>query len=335
MVVINKINYKLVNFTLITIIIFFIMITKDVWINLYNILKQALSPVIIAFVLAYVFNSLIPLINFNGGNTLKKVIVLIIFFLVLISIRILAFPLLIKNGIELINYLIPLLKDIIKIESINSYLVGILNKILSILTNNGITLIKSSLNTFSNIILIIILSIYFLFNMESIKKFILKIVYKKQTVYNILKNIDYKLTSYLKSIFIITLIEMIEYTLIYFFIGHPYYLLIGYLAGITTFIPMFGAILTNIIALITGIYVSKKLFILSALVIILCPIIDSYLIDPKIYNKNIKISQIKILIAIIISSSLFNILGIIIAVPLCIIFDEIIKELWRIYFTKK
>ena len=228
MVVINKINYKLVNFTLITIIIFFIMITKDVWINLYNILKQALSPVIIAFVLAYVFNSLIPLINFKGGHTLKKVIVLVIFFLILISIIILSFPLLIKNGIELINYLIPLLKDIIKIESINSYLVGILNKILSILTNNGITLIKSSLNTFSNIILIIILSIYFLFNMESIKKFILKIVYKKQTVYNILKNIDYKLTSYLKSIFIITLIEMIEYTLIYFFIGHPYYLLIGY-----------------------------------------------------------------------------------------------------------
>ena len=82
-----------------------------------------------------------------------------IFFLVLISIIILSFPLLIKNGIELINYLIPLLKDIIKIESINSYLVGILNKILSILTNNGITLIKSSLNTFSNIILIIILHI--------------------------------------------------------------------------------------------------------------------------------------------------------------------------------
>ena len=94
---------------------------------------------------------------------------------------------------------------------------------------------------------------------------------------------------------------MIEYTFIYYFIGHPYYLLIGYLAGITTIIPMFGAILTNIIALITGIYVSKKLFILSALVIILCPIIDSYLIDPKIYNKNIKISQIKIIIVIITS----------------------------------
>ena len=165
--------------------------------------------------------------------------------------------------------------------------------------------------------------------MEDIREKIKYYVKDNEKLSLVIKNIDNSLSSYLKSIFIITIIETIEYTIIYFLIGHPNFLLIGVLAGFTTIIPYFGALFTNIIALVTA---SNNiiLFLLSSLVIMICPIFDSYIIDPKIYHKNINISPIATILSIIVCSNLFGIFGIVIAIPSYIV----VREIGNVYFNK-
>ena len=160
---------------------------------------------------------------------------------------------------------------------------------------------------------------------EKIRLFLLSLNNKK--LYNIIINIDKALTNYLKGTSIIVIVEIIEYTIIYLVVGHPNYLLLGFLAGITTFIPYFGGLFTNIIALITGFCVSKKLFIICLIIAIVVPIIDGYIIDPKIYEKTNKIDNLKAILALVICSNLFGILGVLIAISFYIILDEIIKVL--------
>jgi len=149
----------------------------------------------------------------------------------------------------------------------------------------------------------------------------------KKEVYNIIINIDKALTNYLKGTSIIVIVEIIEYTFIYLIVGHPNYLLLGFLAGITTFIPYFGGLFTNIIALVTGFCISKKLFIICLIIAIIVPIIDGYIIDPKIYEKTNKIDNLKAIISLILCSNLFGIIGVLIAIPFYIILEEVIKEL--------
>ena len=146
-------------------------------------------------------------------------------------------------------------------------------------------------------------------------------------LYNIIINIDKALTNYLKGTSIIVIVEIIEYTFIYLIVGHPNYLLLGFLAGITTFIPYFGGLFTNIIALVTGFCISKKLFIICLIIAIIVPIIDGYIIDPKIYEKTNKIDNLKAIISLILCSNLFGIIGVLIAIPFYIILEEVIKEL--------
>ena len=93
-IIIDKINYKLINFALILVIFFFIIITKNVWINIFLIIKKILTPIIISFTIAYFFNTIVKMINFkNKNHILIKILILIIFLLITIFLIYLSFPL--------------------------------------------------------------------------------------------------------------------------------------------------------------------------------------------------------------------------------------------------
>lgn len=336
MIIIDKINYKLINFALILVIFFFIIITKNVWINIFLIIKKILTPIIISFTIAYFFNTIVKMINFkNKNHILIKILILIIFLLITIFLICLSFPLIIKQLINLSSSIISFSNQLFnnnyfeKISFLKPIITDILTDFINNLSSNSFSYLFKSIDIISNFVLICILSIYFLFKMEDIREKIKYYVKDNEKLSLVIKNIDNSLSSYLKSIFIITIIETIEYTIIYFLIGHPNFLLIGVLAGFTTIIPYFGALFTNIIALVTA---SNNiiLFLLSSLVIMICPIFDSYIIDPKIYHKNINISPIATILSIIVCSNLFGIFGIVIAIPSYIV----VREIGNVYFNK-
>lgn len=327
----EKINYKLINFFLITVIFFLITKTFNVWYNLFIIIKKILMPIIISFAISY---SLFPIVKALRikirNNKISVAIIIIIIFIIIFLLLYLSIPLLIKQITSLSKDIIPFINNLsTKIDFIDMSLIeemlitSIENFIIKFGTNGSPTLIfSSSLEFIKNFVLVLVLSIYFLFNMDSIKE---KIVFfiKNGKYYILIKNIHNSLNNYLKGLFLIIFIEIIEYTFVYFIVGHPNFLLLGILAGITTIIPYFGNLFTNVLALITAISVSNKLFIICSIIAIFLPIIDSYIVDPKIYNKTTNISPIKIIVSIIISSILFGVFGFIIAVPLYLIVEEI------------
>lgn len=326
MVILSKLNFKLINFALITVILFFFSKSFFFIEDIFIVFKSITLPIIISFVISYVINAFSKFIKIN--KNISRVFVIVLILLIISIIFYFSIPILLNQIISL-SYEIEYFFNNTNIDF--SYIKDILVKEIDKIINKFISfdLLSKSVNTITNIIIVFILSIFFTFKMDYIKEkirlFLLSLNNKK--LYNIIINIDKALTNYLKGTSIIVIVEIIEYTIIYLVVGHPNYLLLGFLAGITTFIPYFGGLFTNIIALITGFCVSKKLFIICLIIAIVVPIIDGYIIDPKIYEKTNKIDNLKAILALVICSNLFGILGVLIAIPFYIILEEIIKEL--------
>lgn len=208
--------------------------------------------------------------------------------------------------------------NIIK-DAFSSYL---LDK-LSMIDGYIIKILNMSIKYVTNIIIIIICSIYFLFNMECIRKSIHNFIYKKN-IYNLIKLIDDEIKLYIKGICVNMIIQLFEYTIIFMIIGHPSFLLIGFLASITTIIPVFGGIITGFLALITAFITSKKLFILTIIVMFIFTNVDSYIISPKVYNKTNKIPTILTIISVCIAS-FFGVFAIFISIPVLIVIISVFK----------
>lgn len=305
----NKINYNLLNVLLVLLIIIsiIVLITNTFFSHLIN---SIFLPIVLSFLISYSFYPFIKILNKKFSYNISC----ILFLLSLITIVFISFYFLyysLKDEYHLI------IKDINKFfysyNITNDNLFMYLKRYLTI--NNSFSIINYSYSLFIQFILIIILSVYFTFNMDRIRKKLIK--------NELFSLIDQDLFSYYKGFYIVILLEALEHLLIYYIIGHPYYLLIGALSIITSLIPFIGPIILNIFALISAYFISNSLFFITAVVLILLPIFNNYFIEPKIYNKTICISFLSLIISCFIFSLLFSVWGFILSIPLYIAIKNI------------
>lgn len=313
----DGINYILLNSTFFVLILY--LLSK---LNILTPILNIITILFLSIILSYIVYPIYKVLNRYCNNIISIVIIylsLILFILFLVYSII--------PNTNFINKVIDLLTNILKFidrlnikYSLNINLDMYLENIVSYVINNGMNIITNIVNYLSKFIFIIILSICILLNVDYIKEFVNKIKHNK-----LLYNINDKLKNYLFANIKILFIQFIEYTLIFFIIGHPNYLLLGLLNSINTFIPYIGSLLTNVLAITTASVISKKLLILTSIVSILLPNIDAYVISPKIYKDTNKLPETLCIISIILFGLLFNFFGIVLAVPILIIIIEILK----------
>lgn len=335
----KKLNFE---FLLIILMIIFILFeTKTWWLPFIKKIKDFLSLVSTSFAISYVIYPIYRYfkIKFKSKTSAYLITIIILGFSIFLIV-VLTYPILKKELFYLSELIFDFLKQLltkrISFGVFTSSIYGWIYKRLDIINEfiykNAFSLVTSVITIFSKVGLVLVFSLLFLWHMDKIRNYIDKIL-KRKNQDRVLKNIDIKMRDYIKSIAIISLIETIEYTVLYFLIGHPNYLLLGFLAGITTFIPYLGALFTNFLAIITALKLSKTTFILTVVILIIVPILNNYLVDPKVYHKTIKLSPVLVIIATILFGYLFSILGSILAIPVLIILMELYQE--YLYKDKK
>lgn len=332
----SAINYKLINIALFLIVIFLLGKTYFVWKNIFVLLIKILKPFVISFAIAYFLHPMVKLLSKKINKNISCFIVLAAFVIIFYFLIKITLPILYKESFVIFKEIKLFLFNLKSRYNVVSTLYNSINlfeiKIIKYIQNNLIILFSKSITIFSSLIIIFVLTFCFLFNYDKITKKIKQFLIKrKPKIYFLLCSINNELTSYIKGIGIIMIVEMIEYTIIYKIIGHPNYFLLSSLTSLTTIIPFFGGLLSNIIAIITARVVSKKVFILTSIIVIIMPIIDSYLIQPRIYKKTNKIPTLLTIIIVIISGMIFKVIGIMIAIPLYIV----IKNIFKLTFIEK
>ena len=326
----NKLNYKLLNLLMLSIIIYLGIKTFDWWGTIVAKIFSILLPFIIAFVIAYAIYPCVRSLQKKGIR--KSIAISAIVLLVICIIVILLYvtiPLVYEQLIslsKLITNFIGTISSKYKLNlgnfenTINLSLNKIISGVGTYVSNGAFDFISKSVDILTKTIIVAIVSIYFLIDMDKIRlkiKIILNRINKRAYLY--VKQIDSELLNYLEGLVIFMGIQLVEYSLLFFLIGHPNWLLLGILASLTTIIPYFGGIATNIIAVILASAVSTKLFILTAIICLIFPNIDGYIISPKVYGKTNDINPVWTIFAVFAGGALYGFMGIVIALPLYIV----------------
>ena len=327
----NKINFKLVNVTIIALIVFLLYQTGHLWIGLTNKLLQIILPFLFAFAFAYAVH---PFLQKMIEKKVPKWLGITIIVFTILGLSTLVIYLI---ATVMISQLSSLFSGII--EFINSLgqtsfdfnLVGLETSLTdtfrTILTNLGtyvsdgaINIIDSSLGVISTIFIIFAAFIYFLIDMDKIREEI-KFFFVKQSkkTFNYVKTLDDEMKNYLNGMVQITIISLVEYTLVYTIIGHPNAILLGFLAAIANLIPYFGGIVVNIIAAITAFVVSPGLLFRTVIAFVILSAVDSYVINPTVYGKTNSIHPLVTIMSLFAGGIIFGMLGVFISFPLAII----------------
>ena len=126
---------------------------------------------------------------------------------------------------------------------------------------------------------------------------------------------DVEITNYLKGLEIFMVIQLFEYSILFLIIGHPNWLILGLLACLTTVIPYFGGLITNLIAIVLASVVSFPLVIATTVICLIFPQLDGYLISPKVYGKTNNVNPLITIMAVSIGGTVAGMVGIIAALP--------------------
>ncbi|MBE6138539.1 MAG: AI-2E family transporter [Firmicutes bacterium] len=326
----NKLDFKLINFAIITLVIFLMYQTSEIWLGLAGIIIKIITPLFLAFILAYVLH---PYLKFLTDRKVPKsiaVVIVILTVLVVLGLILgIAFPMLFSQLGSLFNGIIAFIKEIslkfdLNFGNLQETLSGTFNQIIerlgTVLSNGAANFIGISVGYITVALISFSASIYILVDMDKIRDEVGDFLKKKsRKVYRYVVLLDEQMKSYLTGFFKIVLITAVEYSLAFLIIGHPNALLLGFLAALASLIPYFGGIITNCIAAITAFVISPALFIRTVIAFVILSTLDGYVINPLMYGKTNKVHPLVVILSVFVGGTLFGIGGVILSLPVAII----------------
>ena len=176
----NKVNYKLVNILLIIVIVCLLYLIRGLWIGIIGKLFAVCFPFVIAFAVSY---ALYPYCKKIEGYGLPKWLAMGIIYFILVGfivlMGIIVFPLFYDQLLLFLSNITAVITDIsskfeldlgVLQKSLTTVSGDILKNIGTYISDGAINAISTSINVVTNLIIVVAASIYFLWDMDKIRK---------------------------------------------------------------------------------------------------------------------------------------------------------------------
>ncbi len=326
------------------IILFFLVI---ILIILY--LFEVIIPFFIAFIVTYLTNPLKIYLDKYLNETFSSFLSIIAFILCFLSIFILILPILIFQIQNLVFLLPEYLEEIqMFLRNINTkYLftekiktvdyTTLIKPITDGLINSSNNIINNSIqfiNSFFNMILIIVISFYLSIEFNKIKKFVYDIANKSHfnDFHLLIREIDLVLSKFIRGQGLVCLMLSLIYSLGLFLVGLKFGILLGIFAGIISFVPYLGSFIGGGVTLILGFSqfgISTQLIFIS-IIFIFGQLFESYFLTPKLVGEAIKLNPIWIIFSLMTGAYLSGFVGVLISLPVAAVIGVVVRH----YFIK-
>lgn len=326
----DKLNYKLLNLLIIIAIVCLLYSIRGLWIGIVANIFKIIAPFLLAFALAYVLYPLVKkLIDAGSPKWLAILAVCILGIGSILIIILLTVPLLYEQILLFLSNISVLLSDLSSKYEINfgglqsslsDFSTNVISSLGSSISNGAISVVNASFGVMSTAIVVIGAAIYFLIDMDKVRIGVKDYFNKRNKRTNAyLSKLDDELTKYIGGMGLNIVLQMVEYTFAFFIIGHPNYLILGILSGISAIIPWFGGFLVAVISLLVSSVISTKMFLLTVLICIICPFLDGNVIGPKVYGKTNSLHPLLVIFAVSAGGMIAGFWGIIISLPVAIL----------------
>ena len=220
--------------------------------------------------------------------------------------------------------------DIAHFTKIDKYL-GNLENLANILFSGSVSFFNFIAALFGNLALIIatfILSFYLTINQFGVEKFlrtVLPIIHEEYVV-GIYLRARNKIGRWLQGQILLMLIVGVATSLGLWILGIKYSLILGVLAGTLEIVPIVGPIFAGTVAFLVAISQSWGLGLYVILLFLVIQQLESHLLVPIIMRKTVGISPVMVVISLLAGSEIAGIIGVILAVPVAVVLQEIIED---------
>ena len=183
--------------------------------------------------------------------------------------------------------------------------------------------------TILNLFLMVIVSIYLLIDKERITGAVLGMIPDtvRNQVVELLGAVEGAVVKFVKGQLLLSGIMGVVGWAIAFFTGTDYALLIGLWVGLTEFIPVLGAFLGAIPAVVIALISSPVQALIVAGLFLVAQQIEGNILVPKIMGGSVGVHPLWVLFAVLAGSALYGIVGAIFALPVVAIISASIRYL--------
>ncbi|MFN7917420.1 MAG: AI-2E family transporter [Vicinamibacterales bacterium] len=112
-----------------------------------------------------------------------------------------------------------------------------------------------------------------------------------------------------------------------YLIGVPYFYVLALIAAFGELIPVVGPIFSAVPAVLVAMTVSPQTALLTVLFFLLQQQVENHLLVPKVMERQVGVSAVFVIVALLVGGSLLGILGAVLAVPSAAIIQVVIAEL--------
>ena len=110
------------------------------------------------------------------------------------------------------------------------------------------------------------------------------------------------------------------------FIGVPFFYVLGLIAGLGELIPIIGPLIAAIPAILIALTVSPRAAILVVVYFSVQQFIEGSVLVPRIMERQVGVTAVTVIVALLIGSELFGVVGALLAVPTAAIVQVVLQE---------
>ena len=223
------------------------------------------------------------------------------------------------------------------IQQLNLSYVDILQNILNSVTNSLGSVVSAVINTLMILIMTPIFLVYFLMDGHKLLPMLERTVLKrdKLNISSLLTNLNATVARYISGISIDALLIGTLAYIGYSVIGLKYALVFAIFSALANLIPYVGPSIGLIPMLITYFFTDPNKMLAALIYIFIIQQIDWNILYPRIVGSVMKVHPITIMVLLLLSSNIYGIMGMIVAIPTYSILKEIVKFLANLYDNHK
>ena len=348
------------------VVIFNFIITQY---DFFPVIKKALNPVILGFVIAYFLDPIVRNITkiskgkINRGFAILLSVILVISMIVLFGAVLI--PSVVQSAEDIVDKIdvymnsdsfdVKVLERFVNrfdnsivsevVKYINESLKEILQKVGELsgyLVKGIVTVAQTMLTSIVNIFMAFVIGLYMLGSKRDLLTRIKRLNYAinnkaiADALYDIVKKSDEIFSSFfIGKIIDSAIIGTICFIIMWIF-KIPNAPAIGFIIGLTNIIPYFGPFIGAVPAILVTIASGTGAQVLIVLVIIVVlQQLDGFIIGPKILGGKVGVGAFWIIVSVTVGGSLFGLVGMFVGVPVVVLIKTIIEEFVEKQLEKK
>ena len=195
---------------------------------------------------------------------------------------------------------------------------------------NALGVVRSVGRAFFSIMTVAILSIYFMLDLPKLIAGAAKLVPKsrRKRMQDLAGVVFARISGYLVGQLGVSIVAGVTSTIVLTLLRVPYSLPLGIWVGLSALIPMVGATLGAIPAVIVAFLTSMWTGIGTTIFFLLYQQIENYVVSPRVMRQAVDISPAAVILAALVGATLLGFVGALLAIPIAASLKVLAQEVW-------